>query len=446
MLEINKAGQFPRRGLDNSELFERLQSARRNDADWLHGRLWGLVYYAGEEHTELLAKVYKMFYSENSLGPSAFPSLRKLEAEVVQMTLSLLGGDDSTAGTMTSGGTESIMLSVKAHRDYFRARNPKSEKTEMIIPVSAHPAFLKAARYFDIEPILVPLGADYKADPEGIKRACNERTMMIVLSAPSFPCGVVDPIPDIGAIALSSGIGLHVDACLGGFFLPFMRKLGYDVPDFDFSVPGVTAISADLHKYGFASKGAAAILYRNAEYRRSQFFVSTEWPGGLYASPAMLGTRPGGIIAAAWSALMSLGEEGYMALVRKTMAGTKEIILGIDAIPGLEIVGKPDMSVFSFASRRENIFGVADRMEGKGWWMNRQDHPESLHMIVTPNHLQAIDAFLKDLRDSVMEEHENPSAPVSANHNIIYGGKTECMGTEDAEEYLFRKLEQNYQV
>jgi glutamate/tyrosine decarboxylase-like PLP-dependent enzyme len=391
-----------------------------------------------------------MFCSENPLGPAAFPSLKKLEAEVVQMILSILGNDESTVGTMTSGGTESIMLSVKAHRDYFRALKPDLKDPEMIIPVSAHPAFLKAAQYCDVAPVVVPVGLDYKADPEEIGRACNERTIMIVASAPSFPQGVVDPIPDLGAIAVSLGVGLHVDACLGGFFLPFLRKLGHDVPDFDFSVPGVTAISADLHKYGFAAKGASAILYRNAEYRRRQFFVSTEWPGGLYSSPAMLGTRPGGLIAAAWSALMSLGEAGYLALVEKTMDGTKKIIRGINAIPGLEIVGKPDMSVFSFTSTRENIFGIADRMEGKRWWMNRQDNPASLHMIVTPNHLQAIDDFLKDLKESVMEEHENPSVLASEDRNIIYGGKTggnnECMDAKDTREYLFQNLEQNYQL
>lgn len=438
--------QLPKRGFEASVLLEMLQQAKQNDIDWRRGRLWGLVYYPGEEHTDLLIKAYKLFYSENTLGPTVFPSLKKLEAEVISMVLSILGGDEETAGTMTSGGTESILLSVKAHRDYFRERRPDVKNPEMIIPVTAHPAFLKAAHYFDVEPVVVPVGPDYKAAPKIIERACNERTMMIVSSAPSFPQGVVDPIPEIGTIASSLDVGLHVDACLGAFFLPFLRNLGYQVPDFDFSVPGVTAISADLHKYGFSSKGTSAILYRNAGYRRHQFFISTEWPGGLYASPAMLGTRPGGLIAAAWTALMSLGDEGYTALVRKTMDGVGEIIRGIRAIPGLEIIGKPDMSVFSFISERDNIFGIADRMEEKGWWINRQNNPESLHMIVTPNHLQAIDNFLEDLRASVMEEHDNPAGAASGGRNMIYGGRTECIDAKDAAEYLYRNLEKNYRL
>jgi glutamate/tyrosine decarboxylase-like PLP-dependent enzyme len=346
---------------------------------------------------------------------------------------------------MTSGGTESILLSVKAHRDYFREKMPDVREPEIIIPVTAHPAFLKAAHYFDVKPVVVPVRDDYRADPEAIKSACSERTMMIVLSAPSFPQGVVDPVSEVGAIASSLGIGLHVDACLGGFFLPFMKKLGYRVPDFDFGVRGVTAISADLHKYGFSSKGTSAILYRNSAYRRRQFFISTDWPGGLYASPGVLGTRPGGLIAAAWTSLMSFGQEGYTAIVGKTMKGAEEIMRGIRTIPGLEIIGSPDMSVFSFTSERDNIFGIADRMQEKGWWINRQNNPESLHMIVTPNHLQVINDFLEDLRKSVMEEHDNPSGAVSSEYNVIYGGSAERINANNLAEYLYKKLESNYQ-
>jgi len=437
---------LPEHGVEPSVLIEMLNNAKQDDVDWQHGKIWGLVYFAGEEHTDLLMKAYKIFCSENALAPTAFPSLKKLEAEVVSMILSILGGDEGAVGSMTSGGTESIILSVKAHRDYFRKYKSNMKKPEMVIPISAHPAFLKAAHYLDVKPVFVPVGPDYKADVKEIESACNEQTIMIVASAPSFPQGVVDPIPQIGAIASSLGVGLHIDACLGGFFLPFLRKLRHDVPDFDFSVPGVTAISIDLHKYGFASKGASAILYSKAEYWRHQFFVSTEWPGGLYASPTMLGTRSGGIIAAAWTALMSLGEEGYKTLVKKTMEGTMKLISGINAIPGLEIVGKPDMSVFSFTSKKTDIFGIADRMDVKGWRINRQNNPESLHMIVTPNHLQAVDDFLRDLKDSVVEEHQNPSVAVSDNHVVIYGGKTGRMDKKDKVEYLLQNIEENYRL
>ena len=427
-------------------LLEMLNNAKQNDADWENGRLWGLTYYAGRKHVNLLTKAYRIYYSENALGPDVFPSLKKFEAEVVSIILSLLHGDKDTAGSMTSGGTESILLSVKAHRDYFRAQRPGLKEPEMVIPATAHPAFLKAAHYFDIKPVLIPVDENYKADSKKIENACNERTIMIVASAPSFPQGVLDPISEIGAIALSRGVGLHVDACLGGFFLPFMKKLGYKIPGFDFSVPGVTAISSDLHKYGFASKGASAVLYKNAEYRRHQFFVSTEWPGGCYASPTMLGTRSGGLIAAAWTALMSLGEKGYMDLVKKTMKGTKKIIAGIKRIPGMRIVGQPQMSVFSYTSTRNNLSGIANRMEQKGWWMNRQNNPESLHMIITPAHLKSIDVFLGDLATCVAQEDGNPSISVSGERNVLYGGKLKCPDMRDTAESLFQNIEKNYQL
>lgn len=429
-----------------SDLFRMMADAKAEDVDWQHGKIWGLVYFAGEEHTEILSEAYKLFFNENGLAPAAFPSLKKFEAEVVSMVLSVLRGDEETVGTMTSGGTESILLAVKTYRDYFMALRPNLGIPEMVIPNTAHPAFFKAAHYFGLKSVPVLVGSDYRADLKAVESACSDNTIMIVASAPSYPQGVVDPVTKMGNLALDLGVGLHVDACLGGFMLPFLRELGHEVPDFDFSVPGVTSISADLHKYGYTAKGASAILYRNAKLRRKQFFFCKDWAGGLYASPTMLGTRSGGAIAAAWAALMALGKNGYLDFARQTIEGANRIMSGIEEIPGLEIVGRPDMSVFSFTSKTGNIFAMADCMEKKGWRLNRQTCPDSLHMIVTVNHLQAIEQFLEDLEVSVDEVLRGYLSGSKERHVMLYGRNSETPEAKDPMEFLIRCLEENYDV
>ncbi|MGC9336215.1 MAG: pyridoxal phosphate-dependent decarboxylase family protein, partial [Anaerolineae bacterium] len=286
-------------------VLSRMQQLRDQDARWQEGKTWSLVYDAGEELTEFLKQAYTLFFSENGLNPMAFPSLRRFEAEAVSMTASLLGGSERTAGNMTSGGTESILMAVKTARDWARSHDPANDAPEMVLPASAHPAFDKAAHYFCVRAVHVPVGTDFRADVEAITRAITPRTILLVGSAPSYPHGVVDPIADLAGVAREHGLLCHVDACVGGFLLPFVRRLGYPVPDFDLGVPGVTSISVDLHKYGYAAKGASVILYDSRELRRHQFFVHTGWPGGIYPSPTMAGTRPAGPIAAACDAARS---------------------------------------------------------------------------------------------------------------------------------------------
>lgn len=395
--------RLPDSGWDADRIRDHLAAAKSHDADWRSGRIWSLVYYAGEAHTDFLTGIFRLYASENALSPSAFPSLRGFERDIVAMLRGLLGGDDRVVGTMTSGGTESILLAVKTYRDRVREAGGPAGTPEMVLPDSAHPAFLKAAQYFDVKPVIVPVGGDFRADVGATAAAITERTILLVASAPCFPYGVVDPIAELGALAKARGLGLHVDACVGGFILPFAAELGRRAPAFDFAVPGVTSISADLHKYGYALKGASAILYREAGLRRHQFFVETGWPAGLFGSSAMLGTRSGGIIAAAWAALMRLGHQGYLDLARRTFALTDRLKSGIAAIPGLRIVGAPDMTVFAFASDTHNIFAIADAMGQRGWHLDRQVRPESIHLVVTPHHAAAIDPFLNDLATAVRE-------------------------------------------
>ena len=391
---------FPAQGMSREQVLARMRELRRQDVRWQEGKVWSLVYHAGDDVTELLREAYTLVFSENALNPTAVPSIRQLEAEVVAMAADLLGGNEETVGTITSGGTESVLMAVKTARDWARANRPAVGTPEMVLPLTAHPAFEKAAHYFGVKPVHTPVGPDFRADVEAVRAAVTPNTILIVGSAPAYPHGVVDPIPALAQIAQEHGILCHVDACVGGFMLPFLRKLGYPVPDFDFRVPGVTSISADLHKYGYAAKGTSLILYRDGTLRRHQFFVYTDWPGGIYASPAIAGTRPAGTIAAAWAVIRYLGEEGYLALADRVMKTTQKLRAGIEAIEGLKVLGDPDMSLLAIGSEGLDVYEVADEMTLRGWHLDRQHLPPSLHLTVTPAHAEVADAFLADLAEA----------------------------------------------
>lgn len=388
---------FPQHGQSKDEVLAAMRAARDRDVQWHNGRVFGLVYHISDEIDDLLKEAANLFFSENGLNPTAFPSLRKFETEIVAMTASLLGGDSHTAGNVTSGGTESLLCAVKAARDWARVHRPEIRAPEIVMPLTAHPALEKAAHYFGLRTVRVPLRADFRADVEAMRAAVTPNTILMIGSAPSYPHGVVDPIRELAAIAAERGILFHTDACVGGFMLPFVKRLGYPVPDFDFSVPGVTSISADLHKYGYAAKGASVVLYRTSELRRHQMFVSTDWPGGIYPSPTLAGTRPAGPIAAAWALLNYLGEEGYLRITDVVMRTAKAIQEGVNAIPGLKVLSDPEMSVFAIASDSLDVYEIADELSLRGWHLDRQHFPPSLHMTVNFVHAQVAGEFLRDL-------------------------------------------------
>ena len=390
---------LPKLGMSKSEVLSALDRARENDAKWKQGRTFSLVYWAGDDVLELLQASFFKYFSENALNPLAFPSLRRFETEVVAMAGAMLGHDEA-AGSMTSGGTESILMAVKTARDWARAEKNITEP-EMIVPESVHPAFEKAGHYFNVRVLHAPVDASGRVDVDAMKKMITDKTIMLVGSAPSYPHGVVDPIADIGALAQENGILCHVDACVGGFMLPFARKLGRDIPPFDFAVPGVTSMSADIHKYGWAAKGASVILYRTRELRRHQFVVYTDWSGGLYGSPSFPGTRPGGPIAAAWAVMNYLGEEGYMRLAKKTLDASDAILAAIREMPELRVMGNPAMSVFAFASDVVDIYALGDAMQEKGWHLDRQQRPPTLHMMITPAHETLVGEIISDLRSCV---------------------------------------------
>lgn len=413
---------LPETGQDTTQLLKEMQSIASSDANWRDGKTWSLVYHLGKEHDDFIKSAYMTFFSENFLNPMAFKSLKRFETEVVRMTADLLQGDDKVVGTMTAGGTESILMAIKTYRDRARALKQGGKRPNMIVPHSIHVAFDKAAKYFDVEIIKAPLGPDYAVDIAAVKKLINRNTILLVGSAPAYPQGVIDPIRALGQLAIEKGLPLHVDSCVGGFMLPFLRALGRDITDFDFSVPGVTSISADVHKYGYAAKGASVVLYRDMSYLRYQFFVCPDFPGGIFASPAMLGTRPGGAVAAAWAAMMSIGFEGYKKIAAETIAITDGLRDGINAIDGIEVLGNPAMSVFSYGSTdaKINIHAVGDQMEAKGWHVDRQQKPDSLHAMVTPNHAQAMQQYLIDLAEAV--------AAVRAQPDLAYEGGAAMYG------------------
>jgi sphinganine-1-phosphate aldolase len=401
---------IPKQGSTQNEILEEMSAARAGDIHWQQGKAFSLVFQSNQAVKEIAQQAYLLFFSENGLNPSAFPSLRKFETEVVAMSASLLGGGSGVAGNMTTGGTESILMAVKTARDWARANRPEINHPEIVLPLSAHPAFDKAAQYFGVRLVKTALDAGFRADTQAVQNAITPDTILLVGSAPSYPQGVVDPIAALAAIARERGLLMHVDACVGGFILPFVRRLGYPLPEFDFSVPGVTSMSADLHKYAYSAKGTSVILYRDRQLRRKQYFVATDWPGGIYASPTMSGTRAGGAIASAWAVMHFLGEEGYLDITRQVMQVRDRLRAGIDEIPGLFILGDPDMSVMAIAARSGDIYSVGDEMSLRGWHLDRQQFPPSLHLTVHAGHSEVVDQFLQDLRASARIE-QRPSLP-----------------------------------
>jgi glutamate/tyrosine decarboxylase-like PLP-dependent enzyme len=388
---------IPAKGRSKEGVLEAMRAARDHDIKWEQGRVFGLVYHISDEIDNLLKEAFTMFFAENGLNPTAFPSLRKFETEVVAMTAALLGGDQNVCGNITTGGTESLLMAVKTARDWSRVHRPGIREPEMVLPLTAHPAFDKAAEYFGVRAVHVPVRADFRADVEAMRAAITSNTILMVGSAPSYPHGVIDPIRELAALAQEHGLLFHTDSCVGGFMLPFVRKLGYPVPDFDFSVPGVTSMSADLHKFGYAAKPASVVLYRTPELRRHQMFVYIDWPGGIYPSPTMTGSRAGGPVAAAWALMNYLGEEGYLHITDTVMKTAKYLQEGIKAIPGLTVLSDPEMSVFAIASAKIDVNEVADELELRGWHLDRQHFPACLHMTVNYMHAAVADEFLADL-------------------------------------------------
>jgi glutamate/tyrosine decarboxylase-like PLP-dependent enzyme len=375
-----------------------VRASRGDDADWRGGRTFSLVYNPGDAELERLQEAIAHEYlHENYLNPFAFPSLLKMEREVVAMAADLFGAPGA-GGKLTSGGTESIFLAVQVAREHARQQRGIPEPT-LVTGATAHPAFAKAAHYLDLEHVVVPVDADGRLTASGVDAAVDARTGLVVVSSPCYPFGAIDDVPGVAALAAERGVLCHVDACLGGWLLPFWERLGEPVPPWDLSVRGVTSLSADIHKYGWCFKGVSVLLHQDPEMVRHQYFLYDAWPGGLYGSATTAGTRPAAPIAAAWATINHLGEAGYLRLATQVRDATRRFRSGIEAIDGLRITGDPVMGVMEIASDVHDLAAVGDVMDDGGWHLDRQQG--GLHLMLSPYHLGVADRFLSDLAAAV---------------------------------------------
>jgi glutamate/tyrosine decarboxylase-like PLP-dependent enzyme len=386
-------------------ILTRLDELRSNDVQWREGRAFTLAYSAGPEVEALAADAHRRFATENALNTDAFPSLRTIQAEVVAFVGSWLEAGPDGAGFMTSGGTESLLLAVKAARE--RGRRERSiTQPNIVLPTSAHAAFEKGCYYFGLESRRVAVGEDWRADVDAMADTVDDNTVLIAGSAPQYPQGVIDPISAIAAIAAERGINCHVDACMGGITLTYLRRLGYEIPPWNFEVPGVTSISVDLHKYGYTTKGASVLMHRNKVLRSYQTYLTDNWLGGLYGSSGIMGTKGGGPMAAAWAVMHMLGDDGYLRLTRDAKETCDRLAAILDSIPELTLRAQPEVTLIAFGATDPdafNVFALADALWRKGWYVDRQSPPDSLHCMVNAVHASHLDEFEIDLRASVTE-------------------------------------------
>ncbi len=410
---------LPETGWSRDQIFATLIELKTHDLATEGGAAFAYVYDAGErEAAAVAADAYRLFLPANGLDPTAFPSLLRLENQIVGFAASHLGGGPETAGSFTSGGTESLILAVKTARDWARVHRPEVTAPELVLPVTAHASLHKAAHYLGLKVVTTAIDPQtFKADVAAIEAAITPNTVLIAASAASYAHGVVDPITEIGALAKARGILLHVDACIGGFLLPYFRRLGAPVPAFDLSVPGVTSISMDLHKYGYTPKGASLILYRDKQLRRHQLYACADWSGYTVVNPTVQSTKSGGPIAAAWAQLHALGDAGYLELARRTLEATRKIVAGVAALPGVRVLGTPEMSLVAFTAEGGGaaVFAIADAMKTRGWLVQPQlqgpGSPTNLHLTISASHLAVVDRFLADLRAAVEEARTQPADP-----------------------------------
>ena len=390
---------IPATGLSAQSIVTSFDEMSAHDVQWRDGKAFSLAYNAGPEVLAVAEEAYRRFSGANALNTAAFPSLRQMQGEVIEMAGMWLGSPATAAGYFTSGGTESILMAVKAARDQFRTEASITHPN-IVLPTSAHAAFDKAAAYFGVELRRVDVLPTWRADVAAMSERIDKNTIMIVGSAPQYPQGVIDDIPALAALAQRQNINCHVDACMGGVSLAYLGKLGHQIPPWNLQIDGVTSISVDLHKFGYTSKGASVIMYADKRLRSYQGFFTDQWLGGVYASSGMLGTKSGGAIAAAWAVMHFLGDDGYLRLTQSSRVATEKLGHHISGHPHLSLLAQPDALLLSFIAddpQRLNVYAVADEMWKRGWYIDRQEPPQSLHCTVNAVHESVIDEMLADL-------------------------------------------------
>ncbi|HYB98404.1 MAG TPA: aspartate aminotransferase family protein [Candidatus Limnocylindrales bacterium] len=400
------SGVLQRRGVAAAEVIAELDERAAGDADWRTGKMLMGLYDPGPGAHEVALAAYTRFLAQNALYINMYPSIARMEQEVVASVADLLRSDGEVVGNITSGGTESILMAVKASRDWARANRPHITQPRIVVPITAHPAFHKAAHYLGLRVVVTPVDTTgFRADLEAFEKALGPDVILAVGSAPNFSHGTIDPIARMAAAARERGVLFHVDGCVGGIYLSVMRRMGEKLPDFDFSVEGVTSISADLHKYGYSPKNASVVLYRNRDLRRHAIFVCSGTTEYAVINPTAQSSRTGGPVAAAWAILKHLGEEGFQQIVRDSQAATMRMLEGIEEIDGIHVLGDPEMCMFTLASDEVNIFEVDDEMRERGWRLLPQfacgGGPANLHVGISHGNVPHTEQFLTDLADVV---------------------------------------------
>jgi sphinganine-1-phosphate aldolase len=421
---------LPEEGTDRESILAELQAMSKSENPvWESGQCSGTMYCGDHDHYDFLNSAFSHFSYVNSLQRDMCPSATKFEAEIIAMTLDLLSadqlGDTSPAGLITSGGSGSIAHAVLAYRE----SNPSVARPNIIKPETAHPAFAKAGHLFGVEMKIAPVDpVTTLVDVDWMRDNIDVNTVALIGSACNYGYGTIDPIEELGSIALEHEIGLHVDSCLGGFILPFGRELGYDIKPFDFSVPGVTTISADTHKYGYALKGTSVLCFADQALRNSQYFYLTDWSGGKYCSPGMDGSRSGGLLAATWAAMVHLGRSGYRRYAEAIFATSAAMQEAVLSHPSLRIMGSPSF-LFSFTSDEYDIYHVNDFLRTRGWRLNGQQYPNALHMAVTRPQTQpgVVERWRDDLAEGVAyaSQHREEAAQSGAIYGGVAGGSND---------------------
>lgn len=431
---------FADKGMDKDLILSQVnEMSQEEDSGWEDGQCSGTMYSGDHEHYEFLNQVFSKFSHVNALQRDMCPSQSRFESEIMAMTLELFNGDavsehDETqkaCGALSSGGSESIINAMLVYRDKAKAEKGITEP-ELIMPETAHAAFNKGGHYFGIKIITAPVDpVTTLVDLDFVESHINKNTIAIVGSACNYPYGTIDPIEKLSDIAVKHDVGLHVDACLGGFILTWGQRLGYDnIPVFDFRLPGVTSISADTHKYGYGLKGSSVIMYRDKSFRQHQYFMMPDWSGGTYASPGMAGSRSGGLIAATWAAMVSLGKEGYMTYAKEIFDTALAMQAAVKSHPELKLMGTPTFC-FSFRSDQFDIYHVNDFMKRRGWRFNGQQNPGAIHMCVTRPQTAAgiAERFAVDLAEAVKYATEN--AENKPRSGSLYGGAIDGLDLGD---------------
>lgn len=432
--------KLPKKGLSKKEVLSKLNEVAKNDVQWDSGRVFGYVFDPGKEILDVAEEALLQFYHKNGLDFTVYPSLLTMENDVISFASDHLNGDEKTSGNLTSGGTESIILAVKAARNYTREKKPEIKEPEIIIPVTAHAAFHKAGHYLGVNVKQIPVDDNFMAKVDELKKAITKNTILIVGSAPSYAYGAIDPIEEMAAIAKENDILFHTDGCMGGFLLPYFKRLGKDVPPFDFSVPGVTSMSMDLHKYAYTPKGASVVLYKNKELRKHQIFACANWMGYTMINNTIQSTKSGGPLAAAWTTLQFVGDERYLEFAKETLEATEKVENFVENHPDLRLITKSKMTLTAFTSDTVNIFHIIDEMNLKGWYIQPalafQNAKESIHLSINLSNVYHMDAFLEDLKVAIEDAKKLPSGTLIEKAQQIFAE----LGTMELTDEVIERL------